>query len=148
MKTIEIDGKLYLIDTEKATEIGIIKVALNYPRSWNDYVLKRSLRMGIRVDHNDGEFCRYDTFSSKEETEAFHALGKLIQLRDAWLKEFYSNFDTPTGSKKYEIYRQDDTIYMDDFNNGSCILSFPTEEMRNDFFETFQDMIEQAKMFL
>lgn len=146
MKTIEIDGKSYLIDIEKATEIGIMKVALNYPRSWNDYVLKRSLRMGIRVDHNDGEFCRYDTFSSKEETEAFHALGKLIQLRDAWWGDWRPDWEK--SNTKYGICTYRNKIDTFGFALDSCLLAFPTEEMCKDFLETFRDLIEEAKMFL
>lgn len=146
MKTIEIDGKSYLIDVEKATEIGIIKVALNYPRSWDDYVLKRSLRMGIRVDHNDGEFCRYDTFSSKEETEAFHALGKLIQLRDAWWGEWRPDWNELYT--KYTIVNASGCIKTNTATFNSRVLSFPTKEMATDFLNTFRNLIEQAKMLL
>ena len=37
MKTIEIDGKSYLIDIEKATEQGLLKEKDNKPHSWEEY---------------------------------------------------------------------------------------------------------------
>lgn len=146
MKTIEIDGQLYLINIEKAKEQGLLKEPDIRPRSWNDYVLKRSLRMGIRVDHNDGEFCRYDTFLSKEETKAFCALGKLIQLRDAWWGEWKP--DWSNDENKYHVWIMVDEICIDKAIHIQHVLAFPTEEIAIDFLNTFRDLIEEAKMFL
>lgn len=146
MKTIEIDGKSYLIDIEKAAEMGLLKEPDNRPRSWEEYVLKCAMRMGIRVDHNDGEFCRYDTFLSKEETKAFCALGKLIQLRDAWWGEWKP--DWSNDEDKYHVWIVVDEICIDKAIHIPHVFAFPTEEMATDFLNTFRDLIEEAKMFL
>ena len=37
METIEINGKSYLIDIEKATEQGLLKEKDSKPRSWEEY---------------------------------------------------------------------------------------------------------------
>ena len=49
---------------------------------------------------------------------------------------------------KYSILSSRNRLLEYTPSTTSHILSFPTAEMRNDFFDTFRDLIEQAKMFL
>lgn len=133
MKTIEIDGKSYLIDIEKATEQGLLKAKDTKPRSWSEYC------------NNAGRNI-YDKFSSCEESKAFVALGKLIQLRDAWLGEWTPDWNN--SEDKYYIWVLNGEMCIGTTIFSQCMLAFPTEEMRDDFLETFRDLIEQAKMFL
>lgn len=133
MKTIEIDGKSYLIDIEKVKKLGLLKEPDNRPRSWSEYC-------------NNAGRDMYDKFSSHEESKAFVALRKLIQLRDAWWGDWKPDWNN--GKKKYYMHVYDTNVCIDDSNYIQHTFTFPTEEMANDFLKTFRDMIEQAKMFL
>ena len=146
MKTIEIDGKSYLIDIEKAEEQGLLKEKDNKPRSWEEYdrALKH-LYITSGYDKVGVGGTRYDHFATETEAKAFCALGKLIQLRDAWVGDWKPDWESNT---KYGICAYRNKI--DTFNVilDSCLLAFPTAEMCENFLETFRDLIEEAKMFL
>lgn len=151
MKTIEIDGKSYLIDIEKATEQGLLKERDSKPRSWKEYSDIYEEKVGHYTNASDIDIdaqckkCRcYDSFNSDDEAKAFCALGKLIQLRDAWWGEWRPKWNIP----RYTILCFYNELCKDMSTLYSEILSFPTSEMRDDFLNTFRDMIEQAKMFL
>lgn len=151
MKTIEIDGKSYLIDIEKATEQGLLKERDSKPRSWKEYIgacneNTESCTNASNLDTDDRyrAWRFYDTFNSEDEAKAFCALGKLIQLRDAWWGEWRPKWNIP----RYTILCFYNELCKDMSTLYSEILSFPTSEMRDDFLNTFRDMIEQAKMFL
>ena len=134
MKTIEIDGKEYQLDVEKAKELGLLKDAK--PRSWEEY-----------CNNTKRNTYDYDEFSSREESMAFLAFGKLIQLRDAWWGDWRP--DWHIGSKcKYTIEVNCGKISKMQTSTINTTLVFPTNEMRDDFFKTFRDLIEQSKMFL
>ena len=152
METIEINGKSYLIDIEKAIEQGLLKKKDNKPRSWEEYAAMRSQdcdsiisATGIN-DDDDVYICDYDLFNSEDKARAFVALGKLIQLRDAWWGEWRP--DWKNDKCKYGITLSYDEIITTYSYRQSSPLVFPTEEMRDDFAATFMDLIEQAIMFL
>lgn len=149
MKTIEIDGKSYLIDIEKATEQGLLKEKDSKPYSWEEYVEATSgiIGYGASVHYSDRYGNKYDTFVTVEEARAFCALGKLIQLRDAWWGEWKP--DWSDDKAKYYIHIYDNKICIGSYSNyWQQTFAFPTEEMATDFLETFRDLIEEAKMFL
>lgn len=134
METIKINGNAYQLDVEKAKELGLLKDTK--PRSWEEY-----------CNNTKRNTYDYDEFSSREESMAFIAFGKLIQLRDAWWGDWRP--DWSINSKcKYTIEAECGKISKMQVSSIHSTLVFPTEEMRNDFFETFRDIIEQAKMFL
>lgn len=147
MKTIEIDGKSYLIDIEKATEQGLLKEKDSKPRSWEEYdrALKH-LYITSGYDKVGVGGTRYDHFATETEAKAFCALGKLIQLRDAWWGEWKP--DWKKSNTKYGICAYRNKIDTFGFVLDSCLLAFPTAEMAIDFLNTFRDLIEEAKMFL
>ena len=158
METIEINGKSYLIDIEKAIEQGLLKEKDSNPRSWEEYAIRRCKTenffssTGVNDDDGGDVICDYDIFNSMDEAKAFCALGKLIQLRDAWWGEWRPDYkpDYVADNSVYNIlYAAGSGIITKD---NPCyinrILAFPTPEMATDFLETFRDLIEQAKMFL
>ena len=150
MKTIEIDGKSYLIDIEKATEQGLLKEKDSKPRSWEEFVKLHYSEDIVRgfsataFDYRQNPL--YNRFNTAEEANAFCALGKLIQLRDAWWGEWRP--DWKKSNTKYGICAYRNKIDTFGFVLDSCLLAFPTAEMCEDFLETFRDLIEEAKMFL
>lgn len=151
METIQINGKSYLIDIEKATEQGLLKEKNNRPRSWEEYAThfspERSFIVSSTGINDDKEYlCDYDVFNSIDEAEAFCALGKLIQLRDTWVGEWRPNWETCTNKYAIVVLKENIAVETGAFLNK--ILAFPTEKMATDFLNTFRDLIEQAKMFL
>lgn len=57
--------------------------------------------------------------------------------------------DWKDGSIKYVILYDHNEIHADCFNcTANRILSFPTEEMRDAFYENFKELIEQCKKLL
>lgn len=154
MKTIEIDGKSYLIDIEKATEQGLLKEEDKKPRSWEEYVKMAETIQIVPCDvyanyfdkKDQGRRITYDVFNSEEEARAFCALGKLIQLRDAWWGEWKPDWNEVYS--KYAIVNASGCIDFNTATFNSRVLAFPTKEMAIDFLKTFRDLIEEAKMFL
>ena len=147
METIEINGKSYLIDIEKATEQGLLKKKDSKPRSWEEYdrALKQ-LYITSGYDKVGVGGTRYDHFATETEAKAFCALGKLIQLRDTWYGNWKPDWDEVYT--KYTIVNARGRIELNTATFNSRVLAFPTKEMANDFLETFMDLIEEAKMFL
>ena len=155
METIEINGKSYLIDIEKATEQGLLKEKDSRPLSWEEYSDKYEEKIGHYTNASEIDTdaqcraCRcYDSFNSEDEARAFCALGKLIQLRDAWWGDWRPDWKN-NSEYKYTIEIGEETVTkLRVYYTFNTILIFPTEEMRDDFLDTFYDLIEQAKMFL
>lgn len=152
METIEINGKSYLIDIEKATEQGLLKEKDSKPQSWEEHAIRRCKTenffssTGVNDDDGGEYICDYDIFNSMDEAKAFCALGKLIQLRDAWWGDWKP--DWTDVRIKFSVIVFGDKIVQSASVGTRRLLSFQTEEMRDDFLETFRDLIEQAKMFL
>ena len=132
----------YEIDSKKSTfEKIIFKKIPENPKTWEDYC---SLTKGspsfyatCTVDTNrySGE---YNEFSTRERAEQFIALGKLLQLRDCWVKG-YSEF-------RYALYGDclDRIAICDWLDNVHYPLTFPTKEMAEEFKNCFEDLIKQA----
>lgn len=160
METIEINGKSYLIDIEKATEQGLLKEKDNKPRSWEEYTLSlknKAYRSTADYDYRyiENGDCPYDAFRTPEELKAFWALGRLIQLRDAWVGDWKPDWEVEwkqsqlsSEVRKYTIICYSNELSICYTIWRSNVLTFPTEEMATDFLSTFRDLIEQAKMFL
>ncbi len=142
METIEINGKSYLIHIDEAIKAGAAKEKDTKPRSWEEYCKSRPDGHCACLA-TDG----YNMFASQEEAKAFHALGKLIQLRDAWWDGWKPDWGE-CGQIKYCITTDSGKINTGVFCYKNFILAFPTLEMRGAFIYTFRDLIEQAKMFL
>lgn len=149
METITINGTEYQLDIEKAEKQGVLKKKEIKPRSWREYEtawVNPDDNVKYASDYNTNDSLTYDIFNSEEEARAFCALGKLIQLRDAWVGDWKPNWEK--SNTKYGICNYQNEIDTLEGDFVACLLAFPTEEMCKDFLETFRDLIEQAKMFL
>ena len=148
METIKINDKEYLLDIEQAKSQGVLIEKNIKPQSWEEYVEATSGIVGNKASlhYSDAYGNQYDIFKNVDEARAFNALGKLIQLRDAWWGDWRPNWKDNEFKYCIGIYCNNiDTTYH---ANLSYVLAFPTAEMRDDFLDTFRDLIEQAKMFL
>ena len=133
----------YEIDRQKSTfEKIIFKKIPENPKTWEDYC---SLMKGKTVYYTNcntitvsGFSDAHDKFVTKKRAEQFIALGKLLQLRDYWVKR--SKFKDAIC-----IYTWNDgLIATDDCDINEYALTFPTQEMADKFITCFRDLIKQA----
>lgn len=156
METIQIP-KGYVIDTENSNDRQILlkKIEDNKARSWEEYCKKMEGKDSYYYDELFKEI-RYAHFNSqplisefedKEEAEAFAALGKLRKFRKDWIGEWKPDYNNSREAKFVIFNRQNVVCRGVDYivNNP---MSFPTEEMCDEFFDTFKDLLEQAKTLL
>ena len=125
------------------------------PRSWEEYCVNNPLTIndfyiGLNSDRvykideqmERSPMCDVATMS-KELCEAFLAYMKLIQLRNAWIKDC-TDKDMPFRIVTYDN-RYISCTFLRDYRAG---LSFPTQQMANEFFDTFRNLLEIAKPLL
>ena len=133
----------YEIDRQKSTfEKIIFKKIPENPKTWEDYC---SLMKGKTVYYTNcntitvsGFSDAHDKFVTKKRAEQFIAFGKLLQLRDYWVKR--SKFKDAIC-----IYTWNDgLIATDDCDINEYALTFPTQEMADKFITCFRDLIKQA----
>ena len=133
----------YEIDRQKSTfEKIIFKKIPENPKTWEEYC---SLMKGKTIHYPDYYYIilrsfedAYNMFATEERAKQFIALGKLLQLRDYWVKG--SKFKDAIGS----FTRSDGVIVADNCDINDYALTFPTQEMAEKFITCFRDLIKQA----
>ena len=134
----------YEIDRQKSTfEKIVFKKIPENPKTWEEYC---KLTKGINSNYanattnmvyKDRYTGAYNEFATKERAEQFIALGKLLQLRDYWVKG-YNEF-------RYALFGTKDGISLYDCSGFYAYsLTFPTKEMAKEFKDCFYDLIKQA----
>ena len=152
MEKIQFNGNTYLFDIAEAFKHNLLKQMPERPTSWEEYndTYDMSCRTNASI-FDKYEFGRrrtfYDTFNSDDEAKAFCALGRLIQLRDAWWGDWRPDWEAGNMCI-YCIDVDKNTVCLSKAFTFNSILVFPSEEMCKDFLDKFRDLIEQAKMFL
>ena len=76
------------------------------------------------------------------------ALCQLLVCRNAWWKQLGWKPDWTDNNMKYCIKYNKNKKEKDIYQNVSRILAFPTSEVRDQFLDTFHDLIEEAKELL
>lgn len=133
----------YEIDRQKSTfEKIIFKKIPENPKTWEEYC---SLMKGKTMYYTNcnnitvsGFSDAHDKFVTKKRAEQFVALGKLLQLRDYWVKGYYkfSYLVWNSGGRRVFVCGCDGvTPYP---------LTFPTKGMAEEFKDCFEDLIKQA----
>ena len=87
-----------------------------------------------------------NTITSEEYAEAFLALMQLIKFRDIWNEGWKA--DWSNGEGKYVIYIKVNKKATSTFTYANCPLAFKSEELRDKFSETFDELIHKAKPLL
>ena len=138
----------YEIDKEKSTFEKIVfkKIEPCKPTTWEEYC---TLMKGKTIHYPDYYYIilrsfedAYNMFATEERARQFIALGKLMQLRDYWVRG-YKEF-------KYALLvtRNGDIIAYDWSGYPTyphiLTLTFPTKEMVEEFKEYFSDLIKKA----
>ena len=133
----------YEIDHQKSTfEKIIFKKIPDNPKTWEDYC---SLMKGKTIHYPEYYYIilrsfedAYNMFETEKRAKQFIALGKLIQLRDYWVKR--SKFKDAIGI----FTLSDGLIVTDNCDINDFALTFPTQEMADKFITCFMDLIKQA----
>lgn len=147
--------KGYIIDKDNSTDTNIVlKFAKSTRvRTWEEYCEKMEDKDSYYFDGWNIRYSQFDSrpivgeFDNKEDAKAFAALSKLLKLRKDWVGEWKPDW-TDMDQLKYTIVNQGNRVVVC-VNDRSCrSLSFPTKEMRDEFFECFKDLLEQAKTLI
>lgn len=124
----------------------------NRPKSWEEYC-KQVKHTDCYISIHGMVTCsnrlsvpRYNEFDTREEAEAFIALGKLIQLRKSWIGDWKPDWKDDTC--KYVIEGYSGKISTNFHTHAHMLLSFPTKDLRDEFLNIFRDLIEEAKILL
>ena len=145
----------YEIDRENSTFEKIVfkKVKNELPKSWEElgeikgwYVDSFSDIMPCDKGDTDKDNDK-NIFPTIEEAEACLALAQLCQLRDRYNGGWKPDWED-VGQSKWCI-----DFFQDDIREVSClsvrrVLAFKTKELRDEFLENFNDLIEIAKPLL
>ena len=144
----------YVIDKENSTNTNIVLKLIEPTRvrTWKEYCEKMRSKTSYYPDKNYytitsshfGSMPIVSEFDNKEDAEAFVAYSKLIKLRKQWIGEWKPKWANDY-QKKYIICNYSDIVAKDTVITTSHCLSFPTPEMRDEFFDCFKDYLEQAK---
>ena len=148
----------YKIDREHSTFENIVfkKVEKELPTNWCDlkfikgfFVNSESEIKEINEAHDkilaiEGN---RNVFPTKEEAEACVALAQLCQLRDIYNEGWKPNWEDIRQSKWCIEFFQDDISEVTHLS-ARRVLAFKTKELRDDFLENFEDLIEIAKPLL
>lgn len=122
------------------------------PKSWEEYCEQvkntkcYTYMYNLIVPYDRTSDSQYDEFDTEEEAAAFIALGKLIQLHKAWVKGWKPDWEN--DSFKFIIEGHANKVSISNSTYVHRLLAFPTEEMRDEFLNTFKDLLEEAKPFL
>lgn len=145
----------YEIDKDQSNDRQIVLKKIERPRTWKEYCemiqgkesfYKTSVYNDPVLSSTFSKSPYITEFDNKEDVEAFAALSKLIKLRKSWIGEWKP--DWTNDDIKFTIITEKNNIVGFINYTFSCSMSFPTEEMRNDFLVCFKDLLEQAKPLL
>ena len=135
----------YEIDRQKSTfEKIVFKKIPENPKTWEEYC---KLTKGINSNYanattnmvyKDRYTGTYNEFATKERAEQFIALGKLLQLRDYWVKG-YDTFSYVVWSNSRSMVSVCHWCGVNPYP-----LTFPTKEMAEEFKDFFSDLIKQS----
>lgn len=123
------DGKTYAVLKKP-------KYPTTYEECFNEHTTQNTL--GLLVNKTDALYnlliCR---------NAYWKIAGKEMGLGKPWEPDW-----TNYNEYKYCLYITEDVITKGIFYNDNKILSFPTEEIRDTFYENFKDLIEACKELL
>ena len=134
----------YEIDRQKSTfEKIIFKKIPENPKTWEEYceMIRGNTLYYTNCDNRlalSGGFGAHNGFTTKKRAEQFIALGKLLQLRDYWVK--HSEFKDAVCVFTWS----DGLIDTTKCDLNDYALTFPTKEMADKFITCFRDLIKQA----
>ena len=147
----------YEIDKEQSTERQIVLRKIdNRARSWKEYCGKMKGKDSYYFNEIVGKICSakfnedfiLSEFVDEEDVEAFVAFSRLRKLRRDWLGKNWKPDWKNNNVAKFTIIAAENEISKGEYYKVNSSMSFPTEEMRDEFLDCFKDLLEQAKSLL
>ena len=144
------------IDRRQSNERKIVLRKIDdKARSWEEYCKrikgKDSYYFSVftdKVKHSHFDCIHILSESEdKEDAEAFVAFDKLRKLRKNWVGEWKPDYKNSNEAKFTIIAAENEISKGEHYKVGSS-MSFPTEEMRDEFLDCFKDLLEIAKPLL
>ena len=80
------------------------------------------------------------------EAQALAAFSKLLKLRRDWIGEWEPDWEE--SNRKFILYRSENEVRTCSTSTSAGVLSFPTQQMAQEFLKTFHDLIEEAKILI
>lgn len=148
----------HIIDIENSNlKEGIIKfkqAEKQLPKTWEEFCKTHPIKKGECYIKEGSEILDYKSSTyrpgslaknvgTKETCEAVLALMQLIQLRDCYNDGWVPNWNE--DNHKFIIYCESDEIAVNTNIYAKRVLTFKTEELRNQFLKNFRNLIEIAK---
>ena len=145
-----LNGKEYLLDIEQAKKLGVLKEKDDRVKSWKEF--PRKYDKAYIVDDTsafpkEGNVFYVGSQLTVHEAKAITAFSKLLKLRRDWIGEWEPDWAAYTTCK-FVIGYVNDAIVVNTRNTTARSLSFPTEQMAQEFLETFHDLIMEAKILI
>lgn len=153
MATILLEGKEYLLNVDQAEKLGLLKKKDNKVMSWNEYIKKYLGTHGYSYNMNANMITHSDTpiyttdQLTQHEAKALAAFSQLLKLRRDWIGEWEPDWEDIDASYGV-IWIHKNKLQANAACTPARSLSFPTEQMAQDFLETFRDLIEEAKILI
>ena len=156
-KTIDIpeEYEIDIEETKKQNDVVALRKQLR-PTNWAELTRMSDGKESFLYDNITDEvikdvfvksFIAFGEFEDKETTCAFVALWKLLNYRKAWIGDWKP--DWTSCDAKFVITTNNNNIEHDCYCfYVSSAMSFPTEKMRDEFYESFKDLLEVAKPLL
>lgn len=157
-KTITFEiPKGYVIDKENSTNNNIVlKLSESVKsRTWEDYCKKMNNKdsyyfneqFNTLTSSQFGPIPVVSEFENYKDAEVFATFSKLLKLRKDWIGDWEPDW-TDGSQIKYVIFTENNEICVGTHLHISNSMSFPTEEMRDEFFDCFKNLLEEAKTLL
>lgn len=150
---VNLEGKEYQIDIQKAKELGVIKEKDTRCKSWEEFKLKCKGSKGYYMNSATGEI--YNPVNplgigeqlTQQEAIAIQAFSKLLKLRRDWIGDWEPDWCN-CCERKYciEIYKGEFEIQF--YCEYSRTFSFPTKEMAIEFLNCFRYLFEDCKILI
>ena len=131
-----------------ATKIVLEKKKKEYPKTYEECCVALEY-----IPHTDDIIgYKWDILQSLQKLlicrDAYWKIaGEEMGLDKPWEPDYSGTFENGTPIK-YVIYNKGTYIVKERKSSPNHILSFPTEEMRDAFYENFKELIEQCKELL
>lgn len=154
-KTIKIpDG--YEFDRVEEGKVIFNKVEKGLPNTWKRCVqtfnhfesITTGYVCGFQIDPRQDVFYCDSYYLPDGLGKPMLALCQLLVCRNAWWKQLGWKPAWKDPGSKYIITTTRGIIDLCDTNVFNTILAFPTNEVRDQFYEAFKDLIEEAKELL
>ena len=146
---VNLEGKEYQIDIQKAKELGVTKEKDTKCKSWDEFKLKYKNSYGYYSESISGKI--YNPINPlgigeqliQQEAIAIQAFSKLLKLRRDWIGDWDPYQNIP--NYKYCIAVTNNHFIVHCCYYDQRAFSFPTREIAQKFLEIFNDLFNQCK---